>query len=105
MRYCYCEKIKTEKDGVVSTPHWHSGNFQICRIPELFPDFERDINKNRFNMTVLNRYYDQLFKELVKIFEEHAEAVDCFHGREYVSGGRDRLSGKYWRVTLSESIQ
>ena len=56
-------------------------------------------------MTVLNRYYDQLFKELVKLFEEHPEAVDCFHGGEYVSGGRDWLSGKYWRVTLSESIQ
>ena len=80
MRYCYCEKIKTEKDGVFSTPHWHSGNFHICRIPELFPDFERDINKNRFNMTVLNRYYDQLFKELVKILKNMQKLSTAFMG-------------------------
>ena len=58
-----------------------------------------------FNKTVLNKYYDQLFKELVKLFEEHSEAVYCFHGGEYVYGGHDWLSGKYWRVTLSQSIR
>ena len=42
--YCYGEKIKIEKDGVVSTPRLHSGHCQSCRIPELFPDLERDID-------------------------------------------------------------
>ena len=56
-------------------------------------------------MPVLNRYYDQLFKELVKLFEECPEAVECFHGGEYVYSGRDWNSEEYWRVTLSESIR
>ena len=71
----------------------------------MFDDFEQDINKNRFNMPVLNRYYEQLFKELVKRFEECPEAVECFHGGEYVYSGRDWNSEEYWRVTLSESIR
>ena len=51
-----------------------------------------------------------LFRPLVCILaianpEEHSEAVYCFHGGEYVYGGHDWLSGKYWRVTLSQSIR
>ena len=68
-------------------------------------DFERDIDKNRFNLPVLIRYYDQLFKELVQLFEEWPEAVEFFHGVEYVYSGRDWYSGEYWRVPLSESIR
>ena len=71
----------------------------------MFDDFERDINKNRFNIPVLNEYYDQLFKELVELFEECTEAVECFHGGEYVYSGRDWNSEEFWRVTLSESIR
>ena len=71
----------------------------------MFDDFERDINKNRFNIPVLNGYYDQLFKELVELFEECTEAVKCFHEGEYVYSGRDWNSEEFWRVTLSESIR
>ena len=100
--YCYGEKIKIEKDGVVSTPRLHSGHCQSCRNLNCFLIWNET---STFNMTVLNKYYDQLFKELVKLFEEHSEAVYCFHGGEYVYGGHDWLSGKYWRVTVSQSIR
>ena len=102
---CYCDKMKIENDGIVSTPRWRSGCCQICKILSKFPDSERDIDKNRFNMPVLIRYYDQLFKELVQLFEEWPEAVEFFNGVEYVYSGRDWYSGEYWRVPLSESIR
>ena len=56
-------------------------------------------------MAVLIRYYDQIFKELVQLFEQWPQAVKCFHWGEYVYSGRDWYSGKYWHVPLSESIQ
>ena len=46
---CYCEKFKV-------------GHCQICKIPPMFPDFERIIDKNMFNMEVLNKHYDELTK-------------------------------------------
>ena len=41
---CYSDKMKIEKDGIVSTPRWRSGHCQICNIPCKFPDFEQDID-------------------------------------------------------------
>ena len=95
--------IKKE-NHIVSRPRWRSGLCQICRIPCIFDDFEQDIDKNRFNMTVLCRYYDQLYSELVKLFDQCPKAAEYFLGGEYVYGGCDWNSGEYWHVPLSESI-
>lgn len=70
----------------------------------MFPDFERDIDKNIFNIAVLNRYCDQFTKELLKLFEEKSDRIECFQG-EYVYSGCDMYSGEYWRVTLDENIR
>lgn len=56
-------------------------------------------------MAVLCRYYDQLNGELVKLFKECPKAAKCCLGGEYVYSRRDWSAGKYWRVTLSESIR
>ena len=101
--YCYCEKIIKKENDIASRPRWRSGPCQICRIPCIF-DFEQDIDKNRFNMMVLCRYYDQLYSELVKLFDQCPKAAECFLGGEYVYGGRGWNSGEYWHVPLSQSI-
>ena len=60
--YCYCEHIKTEKDGIVSHYKWKAGHCQICKIPLMFPNFERDIDKNKFNLEVLNLIVSNAFR-------------------------------------------
>ena len=55
-------------------------------------------------MEVLNKYYDELTKQLLKIFEKKPAAIKCFQG-EYVYSSRDWNSGKYWHVLMTESIR
>ena len=55
-------------------------------------------------MDKLCKYYDQLFKKLVKLFYQCPNAADCFLGSEYYYGGHDWYSDEYWRVSLTESI-
>ena len=98
--YCYCEKIPQEN----CLKRLKSNFCQICKIPSIFYDFESFVNKNRFNMDKLCKYYDRLFKELVKLFYQRPNAADCFLGSEYYYGGSDWYSGEYWRVSLTESI-
>lgn len=92
-----------KKDGVVSHAKYKAGHCQICKIPHIFPEFERDIYGNMFNMEVLNKYYDQLTKELLKLFEQKPDRIECFQG-EFVYGGHKWNSGKYWCVPMAESI-
>ena len=101
--YCYCEKTTKKK----SKPK--SNYCQICKIPSIFHDFEEFVNKNRFIMEKLFRYYDKLFNELVKLFNQRPDAADFFFfwvgGCEYYYSGRDWYSGECCRVSLLESIQ
>ena len=83
--YCYCENLIKKENDVVSKPPWKSGHCQICKIPHTFVDFEQNINKNRFNIAVLCRYYDQLHGELVKLIKECPKAAECSLGGEYVT--------------------
>ena len=101
--YCYCGQMYFKKDGVVSHAKYKAGHCQICKIPHIFPEFERDIYGNMFNMEVLNKYYDQLTKELLKLFEQKPDRIECFQG-EFVYGGHEWNSGKYWCVPMAESI-
>lgn len=77
--YCYCDQM-VKKNGVKSKPRWKSGYCQICKIPDLFHDFERFVDKHRFNMLVLCNFYDQLFKDLVKLFDQCPKPAECFLG-------------------------
>ena len=86
--YCYCQR---------------KGCCQICKIPNIFLNFERGIDKRMFNFNFLNQYYDRLTHELLKLFDQKQDVVECFQG-EYVYSSRDWYTGEHWRVTLSESI-
>ena len=103
--YSYCEKIIFEKNGIKSRPRWKAGHFQICLIPHIFDDFEKFIDKNRFNVERLSKYYDLIANELIKCFYDCPKATECFLGGEYVFNGHDRNRGEYWRVSLSKSIE
>lgn len=70
----------------------------------MFPDFERIIDKNMFNMEVLNKHCDELTKQLLKLFEKKPDAIECFQG-EYVCSGREWNSGECWHVSMTESIR
>ena len=102
--YCYCEDMGLEQNGVISKPRLQLSHCQVCKIPSMFPDFEKNINDNLFNMEILNKYYDELTKQLLKIFEKKPAAIECIQG-EYVYSGRDWNSGKYWHVLMTESIR
>ena len=98
--YCYCEEIPQEN----CLKRIKSNFCQIYKIPSIFYDFELFVDKNRFNMDRLCKYYDRLFKELLKLFYQRPNAADVFLGTEYYYGGCDWYSGEYWRVSLTENI-
>ena len=56
------------------------GDYQICKIPHIFPDFEKRMDRNMFNMEVLNKYYDWLTKEPLKLFQLKPDHIECFQG-------------------------
>ena len=53
---------------------------QICKIPKIFSDFEKDAEKNIFDYNFLFWYYTKLCKELIKLFDHKKECVECFQG-------------------------
>ena len=73
--YCYCKKLLQKENDVVSKLRYKSDRCQICKIPPMFYDFERN-SKKRFNMEALCRYYDRLYDELVKLFKECPKAAE-----------------------------
>ena len=43
--YCYCKKLLQKENDVVLKLRYKSDRCQICKIPPMFYDFGRDINK------------------------------------------------------------
>ena len=86
-------------------PCWLPSRWQICVIPEKFDKFESFVNKHRFNMMELRRYYDKLQKELIKCFYDSPKSTECFLVEGHYFGSRDWQTGHCWSVFLSESIQ
>ena len=68
--YCYCQRTDC---------------CQICKILSMFSDFEKIIDKNMFNMELLNSYYYQLTKQLFKLFDKKKDCIEFFQG-EYPNG-------------------
>lgn len=91
---CYCDNMVKEENGIKSRPRWKSGNYQICIIPYIFDDFENLVDRNCFYVSALCKYYEQLFNELVNLFDQCPQTNDCFLEREYVCGGCDWDSGE-----------
>ena len=104
--YYYCEEMIQKNCDIKSRLRWKSDHCQICKIPSIFNDFESFVDKNRFNIEELCKYYDRIFNELVKLFYHYPKATDCFLGvGRYYYGIRDWNSGEYWRVSLLERIR
>ena len=91
---------------------WHQSNHrlrsshcQICLIPCIFDDFESFVDKNRFNMERLGKYYDVLVNELVKCFYDSQRSTEDFLGAKCYLWGRNWMTGECWWVSLLESIR
>ena len=55
--YCYCDEKKDKK-------------CQICIIPIIFRDFEKDVAENIFKYNFLFWYYTKLCKEQIQLFDQ-----------------------------------
>ena len=102
----YCSEKKSFWTKIISKgiPCWLPSRCQICVIPEKFDKLESFVNKHRFNMTELRRYYDKLQKELIKSFYDLPRSTECFLVEGHYFGSRDCQTGHCWSVFLSESI-
>ena len=87
----YCEHLKSDS------------KWKICIIPLICTNVEEDIRKNIFNLNFLNNYYSKLCHELLEMFDQNEEAIDCIQG-EYTYSGRDWCTSETWRFTLPEGI-
>ena len=72
----------------------------MCFIPIIFNDFEKDVERNFSHVNFLFNYYTELCLELLELFDQKKDRIECFQG-EYEFGGRDWYTGEYWSVTLS----
>ena len=80
-------------------------NCELCRIPIIFADFEKDIYENIFNDVFLLNYQSKLIFHLYEIFETDKAALCCFLNDEFHYRGRDRLTGKTWSISQKESLE
>ena len=104
--YCYCTETSfLKKKWFQNAKCCLPSRCQLCVILEIFDGFVSFIDRNRFNSPELRKYYKKLKKELIKCFNDLPSSTKCFLKNEFVFGGRDWHSGKYWRVPLSESIR
>ena len=69
-------------------------NCELCRIPIIFADFEKDIYENMFNDVFLWNYHSKLIFHLYQIFETEKAMLCCFLNDEFDYRGRDQLTGK-----------
>ena len=91
--YCHCEHLE------------NGGKRKMCSIPVMFNDFEKDVERKLFDVDFLFNYYTKLCHELLELFDQKKkDCIEFFQG-EYKLGGRDRYTGEYWSVTLSENIR
>ena len=87
--YCYCQDNEKCK---------------IFTIPIIFSGFEKGVENNIIYYKCLFWYYSKLCKELIQLFNDKKEYIECFQG-EYKFGGRDWHTGEYRSLLLSESIR
>ena len=90
--YCHCEHLE------------NGGKCKMCSIPVIFNNFEKDVERKLFDVNFLFSYYTKLCHELLELFDQKKDCIECFQ-LEYKFGGRDWYSGEYWSVTLSENIR
>ena len=95
--YCYCEKFGKKKRP-------SEKNCEICKIPLIFDNFEKDLEKNWFDDVFLWEYHSQLFFHLHQIFNVDKSALYCFLDDEFHYQGRDWRIGKTWSVSQTQSI-
>ena len=75
----------------------------MCSIPVIFTDFEKDVERNLFDVNFLFNHYTKLCHKLLELFYQKKDCIECFQGK-YEFGVRNWDTGEYWSVTLSESI-
>ena len=90
--YCHCH-------------HFEEGRkYKFFSIPMIFKDFEKDIERNIFDVNFLFNYYTKLCHELLELFDKKKNGIECFQAG-YEFSGTDWNTGEYWSVPLSENIQ
>ena len=56
--------------------------------PIIFNDFEKDVERNLLDVNFLFNYYTKLCHELLELFNQKKDCIECFQG-EYEFIGRD----------------
>ena len=68
--YCYCKQRKSEQKDFC----------QIWKIPDIFYGFESFVDKHRFDILALRKYYFRLKNELIKRFYDSPRSTQAFLG-------------------------
>ena len=66
----------------------------FCQIPEIFSEFEKDLDIFQFDFNYLKKYHSRLVPFLIEIFKADESACECFLNDEFTCSGRDWNNGK-----------
>ena len=64
--YYYCEHLE---NGI---------KCKMCSIPIILSDFEKDVERNLFDVNFLFNYYTKLWHELLELFDQKKDCIECF---------------------------
>ena len=70
----------------------------------IFCDFKKDVERNLFDCNFLFWYYAMLCCELLQLFDEKKDCIECMQ-EEHILSGKDWYTEEYWQVPLSKNIQ
>lgn len=88
-KYCFCNTLENEE------------KCQLCLIPLIFCDFEKDLNDNMMDLEYLQNDQSKLYPYLSKLFYVNKESICCFLDKEYRYRVIDQ-SGRGFYIFLSE---
>ena len=63
--HCYCDKKK-------------QGKCKMCARPLIFSNFEKDIDRNMFDVVFLESCYSRLCHEPMEFYDKDKSSIDCF---------------------------
>ena len=80
--------------NIIAVKNCCINNFNFCQIPEIFSEFEKDLDIFQFDFNYLKKYHSRLVPFLIEIFKADESACECFLNDEFTCSGRDWNNGK-----------
>ena len=71
--YYFCGKFSDQRTEFSGTKMC-----TLCRIPMIFPDFEKKLYYSENSFKFLKCYHGRLLPYLIKIFSLNKESIDCY---------------------------